>query len=307
MIQIQSETCFAMHRYLLSDPWISTYSVCLVLGFIAGFLLARWNARRSRLEGRHIDNITLILVIAGLAGSRFFSWLFYFPPGVSFWKAMTTVGGGLVFYGGVVFGVIAVIIYSRIWRLQLLQVMDVLAAPLALGLALGRLGCFFAGCCWGDVCVNPHTVHGLEPTTQFRLHTFPALSRPNFPLAVRFPADTGAWREHRKLGLTAQEVAESLPVHPVQLYEATAALLLACALQRRRSRAGQTALAFCVGYGSIRFMLEFFRADNSPLLLALTLSQWISLAAILIWAAVKLAPVSSAWRKALPSQLPEAR
>jgi phosphatidylglycerol---prolipoprotein diacylglyceryl transferase len=296
-----------MHRYLISDPWISTYSFCLVLGFIGGFLLARWNARRARIEGRHIDNITLILVIAGLAGARFFSWTFYSPPGAGFWKTMTTIGGGLVFYGGVVFGVVAVIIYSRVWRLQLLQLMDVLAAPLALGLALGRLGCFFAGCCWGDVCVDPHTVHGVEPATQFRVQTLPLLSPAAFPLAVRFPENTGAWREHRKLGLTRQDATESLPVHPVQLYEAVAALLLVWALQRRRSRPGQTALAFCFGYGVIRFTLEFFRADNSPILLALTLSQWISLAAILVWLAVKLALASFPSQKALPSQLPEAR
>lgn len=296
-----------MHRVLISDPHVSTYSFCLVLGFVGGFVLGRWNARQRGIAGRHVDNLTLLLVIAGLAGARFFSWLFYFPPGASLWEAMTTIGGGLVFYGGVVFGAVAVIIYSRIWRLQLLQVMDILAAPLALGLALGRLGCFFAGCCWGDLCVNPHAVHGLEPAAQFRLHTLPAVSGPSFPLALRFPENTGAWREHRKLGLTPENATESLPVHPVQLYEAIAALLLAGVLQRRRLRPGHTALAFCVGYGVIRFALEFFRADNSPLFLALTLSQWISLAAILVWVAVKVAPVSFAWRKALPSQLPEAR
>ena len=74
-----------MHRILLSSPVIGTYSVCLLPGLLAGYCLARFNARRLGMERRHIDNITLLVAITGLAGARVFSWLFYFPPGFSLW------------------------------------------------------------------------------------------------------------------------------------------------------------------------------------------------------------------------------
>jgi prolipoprotein diacylglyceryltransferase len=75
-------------------------------------------------------------------------------------------------------------------------------------------------------------------------------------------------------------------VHPVQLYEAALALALAVFLQRRfraSERIGDVISRFCLGYGSIRFTLEFFRADNMAILAGLTLSQCISLGAIAVW------------------------
>jgi len=269
-----------MHRILLSSPVIGTYSFCLLLGFISGYLLARRNARRLGMERRHIDNITLLVAITGLVGARIFSWLFYFPPGFTLWQALWQTGGGLVFYGGVVGGFTGAIVYCLVRRVQLRNILDVLAGPLAVGLAFGRIGCFMAGCCWGDVCVDQQQISSVDAKVHYQIATVPALSPANFPLAVRFPVDTGALNQQIELGLLPPNATESLPVHPVQLYESSLAFLLAFYLQRRfrhRKWAGEVFCWFLGGYGIIRFSMEFLRADNAPIYFGLTLSQVISL------------------------------
>jgi phosphatidylglycerol:prolipoprotein diacylglycerol transferase len=272
-----------MHRVLIEQPHISSYSFFLLLGFLAGFLLARWNAKRVGIAGRHVDNVTLLLVLTGIAGARVFSWLFDFPAGIGFWRGLFYPGGGLVFYGGVVFGIATVAFYALLTRISLRKFADLLAPSLAVGLAFGRIGCFMAGCCWGDLCVDGKSTTDLTESQRARVHTVAVISRQGFPLAVRFPADTGALRQHHRLGLVPHDAEQSLPVHPVQLYEAVLVFGLAGWLQWRRSRAyppGRIMCLFCVGYGIIRFLLEFLRADNSASYWGLTISQVISAVAV---------------------------
>jgi len=194
---------------------------------------------------------------------------------------MISVDGGLVFYGGMVFCIIGAILYVLIARLPLWELADVWAAPIALGLAIGRVGCFMAGCCWGDVCMPADRVNGISDSVMLRqIYSIPFLSRPNFPLAVRFPAETAPYEQQKELGLIGAAATESLPVHPAQLYESVAAFLLAIVLQRRflqPQNAGSVFAALGLGYGSIRFVVEFLRADNPPIYSGLTLSQVISL------------------------------
>ena len=240
------------------------------------------------MERRHIDNVTLLAAITGLAGARIFSWLFEFPPGFSLWQALLEPGGGLVFYGGVIGGLVSAIAYGLLAKVSLRTLLDVLAAPLAVGLAFGRIGCFMAGCCWGDVCVDQSQLSTLpDARVRYQIHTVPFLSGAKFPLAVRFPADCGALNQQIELGLLPPTATKSLPVHPVQLYESSLAFLLAFFLQRRfrkRAWAGEVFCWFFGGYGIIRFTMEFLRADNAPIYFGLTLSQVISLIGLAICA-----------------------
>src|SRR3954451_24976429 len=98
-----------MHRELFAHPHVASFSALLLFAFFAAYVLARSNARRMNIPGRHIDNQALLLVVCSMFGARFFSWLFYLPPGTGLWKGMTSASGGLVFYGGVVFATFAVI------------------------------------------------------------------------------------------------------------------------------------------------------------------------------------------------------
>jgi phosphatidylglycerol:prolipoprotein diacylglycerol transferase len=273
-----------MHRELLSNPHIASYSTFLLLAFLSGYLLARRHSSRIGIQGRHIDNQCLIIVVVSLVGARVFSWLFYFPSGFSLWEALLMPGGGLVFYGGLAFGIASVIVYSWVARLPLKDLSDLWSAPAALGLAVGRVGCFLAGCCWGDLCVPPEQMQPVsDSVTRWQIYSVPQLSTRHFPLAVQFPASTGAHEQHQKLGLIDPRAAASLPVHPVQLYEAMAVFALSIALHRcflRRRTRGSVFARLAIGYGVIRFFVEFLRADNPPIYAGLTLSQVISLSFI---------------------------
>jgi phosphatidylglycerol:prolipoprotein diacylglycerol transferase len=270
-----------MHKLLLTEPRIGAYSAFLLLGLVAGYLLARFRARRAGIKGSHIDNVALLVAIFSLFGARFFSWLFYFPPGVSLWQALTDSSGGMVFYGGLIFGILTVLIYARVAPVGLGNLMDVFAPGLALGLALGRVGCFMAGCCWGDLCVDRGELSKLPALSLgWQVQTAPLVSGKNFSLAVRFPPGAGAFEQHRELGLIGPEAKLSRPVHPVQLYEGALALaacvFLHCWFEKRRWP-GQVITLWILMYAVIRFGTEFFRADNSPSYFGLTLSQVISL------------------------------
>lgn len=269
-----------MHRVLISSPHIGSYSALLLLGFVFGWWLARQRAKQEGVQPRHIDNLTLLIAVVSLFGARLFSWWFYFPPGYSFWTAMTMGGGGMVFYGGLIFGFVCLVAYAAFARLSLRELFDVFAPSAALGLAFGRVGCFMAGCCWGDLCVARDDIHFHNSQLQYQVNTVPAISGAHFPLAVTFPREAGAYEQHLKLGWLPASAIRSLPVHPVQLYEAALALALAIYLHRSfrdRKWPGEIGIKLILGYALIRFGIEFLRADNSPIYFGLTLSQVISL------------------------------
>jgi phosphatidylglycerol:prolipoprotein diacylglycerol transferase len=197
------------------------------------------------------------------------------------WTALTSRDAGLVFYGGLIFGIGTVLVYCAVRHLSMRDMLDACAPALALGLGIGRLGCFLGGCCWGDVCVAPvELTHLNQPVSGWQLQTIPVLSQPGFPWAVQFPPESGAYLQHQRLGLIGNDAPRSRPVHPVQLYEAVLALGLCLGLHRafaRRRWPGQIACHLTLGYAAIRFVTEFFRADNNPVYGGLTLSQVISL------------------------------
>jgi phosphatidylglycerol:prolipoprotein diacylglycerol transferase len=137
-----------------------------------------------------------------------------------------------------------------------------------------------AGCCWGDVCITNSQASAIhDPAALRQVHTLPFLSPSGFPFAVQFPNDAGAFEQQKDLGLIAKDATQSLPVHPTQLYETAFALLLCLYLHlafKRREWEGQMIWQFVLGYGVIRFALEFLRADNPAAFAGLTLSQVIS-------------------------------
>ena len=269
-----------MKPALFLSPHISSYPVLLLLGFLFGWWLARSRANFYGLLPRDLDNISLILPIAGLFGARFFARLFYaklpFLEALRVWE-----GDGLVFYGGFLFGIAAVLIYGFVRRMKLASLADCLAPSVALGLAFGRIGCFLAGCCWGDICVEPARLASIDDNAVVaRIQTIPPISQSSWPMAVQFPQKSDAYKQHARLGLLEGTAGRSHPVHPVQLYEAVLAISLCIYLSWRSKTArnrGDIALGMLIGYALIRFGTEFLRADNKIYALNLTFSQVVSI------------------------------
>lgn len=279
-----------MHPLLFEPLHIQWYPAMVLLGYFGGWLLARTRAKHAGIETRHIDNLVLLILITGLIGGRLAARLFY-APNISFIESFAVWrGGGMVFYGGFIAGALTVLVYARAMRLQIPKLLDTFAPGAVLGLAFGRIGCFMAGCCFGDICALPAQHAVLDPQTAYQVRTMPILS-PAF-VGVQFPKKSDAFEQHQKLGLLEPTSTKSLPVHAVQLYEALIAGLLAIWLHRRKALFdGEIAIRLLVGYSIARFALEFFRGDNKPLYLGMTISQVTSLLllAIAIWFSLRRA------------------
>lgn len=181
----------------------------------------------------------------------------------AFWR------GGLAYYGGL----IAAAIFGA-WFLKHEQVAfrrgsDIAAIGICVGLVFGRIGCFLGGCCFGVHTNLPHSVR------------FPPFS----------PASESQWRE----GLLAGPGVESLPVHPTQLYEAGGCLAMLAVLlwlHRRKRFYGEVMLVFLGLYGVLRFVLEFWRADERGKILHLSTSQALGVAALVV-----VAVLWARWRR----------
>ena len=156
------------------------------------------------------------------------------PRLLAFWE------GGLVFYGGFIGAALTAWWYMRKWRMPFLAYADTLIPSLALGHFLGRLGCFSAGCCWGGVAHS------------------------HLPWAVRFPPEslafqTFATRDDPGAFLSPDRLS-TLPLHPVQLYEAFGELaiflVLVLLVRPRKAFHGQVLATWLLSYAVLRTVVE---------------------------------------------------
>ena len=221
---------------------LHTYGVLLALAFLAGLWVANRQAKRAGLDATRITDMAVYVLIGGLVGAKLLllivEWPFYSRnPGELF----SLVQSGGVFYGGLIGALPVAWWYARKHGLPPWPTADVLAPGVVLGQAVGRMGCFAAGCCYG------------RPTS--------------VPWAVTF----------RDI-YTTRTVGTPLdvPLHPTQLYEAGATLLIFGVLlwlARRKQFHGQVALAYMFLYAVARFVIEFYRGDAAR---GTVLGGWLS-------------------------------
>lgn len=225
--------------------YIPTYGVLVALGFLAGLWITTRLAQQAKLPAEQITNLAVYCAIGGIVGAKLFMFLFDLgdyirDPGQIF--TMDTLRAAGVFHGGFLVALLVAYVCIRRWRLPVLRTMDVFGPGIVLGQAIGRLGCFAAGCCWGKACY--------------------------LPWGVRFRSDFAA------------PVPLDKPLHPVQLYESAADLLIFAVLYRyfqRPHREGGVIGGYLILYSAGRFIIEFFREHEQSLVGPFSLTQWIAL------------------------------
>ncbi len=148
-----------MFPALLKTPYFTIYSygLCMALAVLLAWLISARLARR--LSGRQVDtsysapraaDLLFIFFIAGIAGARLFYVLQHPSEFMGRWIAVFFFQeGGLVFYGGLIAGVVCGVIYMRLLRIPVLPWADLFSPVLALSQAVGRVGCYLNGCCFG--------------------------------------------------------------------------------------------------------------------------------------------------------------
>lgn len=237
---------------------LHSYGLLLAIAFLLGLYAAARLARRDGLDASKVTDLGVYVLIAGLLGAKLMlvvvEWGHYKLNPSEIWSLFQSGG---VFYGGLLGALPVAWLLSRRFGLPGWRTADALAPGVILGQAVGRLGCFAAGCCHG----RPAEV----------------------PWAVRFTDVYAA----RTVGTPLDT-----PLHPVQLYESAAAFAIFGALLwlfPRRRFYGQLVASYALLYAVARFFLEFFRGDASRGFVfggSLSTSQFIAILMVLAVGAV---------------------
>lgn len=209
---------------------VGSYALAALIALAAGlYVFQRLGRRDGHERWAHVEMGLWAFIVAILA-SKVFGAVVGFDaddPLGSLKKVLRFAGH---YYVGFLAGATFLVLAFRRRGIPLLEGLDELAPGLALAHAIGRLGCFMAGCCWGGAC--------------------------DAPWAVTFTSD----RAHELTGVPLHQA-----LHPTQLYELGAELLIFGVLLLLHSRArifrGHTFLSYVVLYGLVRFSLEFLRDD----------------------------------------------
>ncbi len=234
-----------MVQYILFlGKLVPLYGICFYVGILMSSLVA-WVLVRRKQPFPVFDLVccSVYVMIGGLLGSKLLfllvSWKEIIALHLS-WLAI--LKGGFVFYGGLFGGLLGVLIYCKKFKMEVLPFLELFSTVLPLGHSIGRIGCLFAGCCYGI----PHE---------------------------------GKWSiiYHQTMGVTPLEI----PLFPVQLVEAVLLFLLfliLLAVYFRGKAKGRCICVYGFSYGVIRFCLEFLRGDaERGVFGGISTSQWISL------------------------------
>ena len=225
---------------------VYTYGVLLAAAYLSGLQFALMRARSRGLDPNRVMDLGIWIIISALAGAKLLLLVvehdaFSRNPA----EFLTLLRSGGVFYGGLIAAVAVALWYLRKHHMPMWSVTDVFAPGIALGHVIGRMGCFFAGCCFG------------RPTT--------------VPWAITFHNESAAENAGTLL---------NVPLHPTQLYEAAAELVILAALLATEGKGrpfpGRTFWSYLVLYAVSRFIIEFYRGDPRGSIGMLSTSQFVS-------------------------------
>lgn len=226
---------------------IPMYGIMLAIGFLVCSVISWY---RTKKRGKNGDNLILIAAFlfgfAMIGGVLFYLFVTYTPAQIlaliraGEWEAL--LQGGIVFYGALIGGVIGAVVGSRVAHDDIRDYLDIIVPTIPLGHALGRIGCFCAGCCYG------------RPTQS--------------AIGVVYSHPVGG-------------APVGIALLPVQLFESAVLILIFIILMtvsRKTESRYLTTVLYCLLYGIARFVLEFFRYDSiRGIAGGLSTSQWISI------------------------------
>lgn len=222
---------------------VYTYGLMMALAFLAAIWIISYSSKEEGLDIAKLVDLAFFAILSGIIGSRIFYILInpleYISHPLKIFKIWE---GGLVFYGGILGGILATIYLIKRYQLPLWKTLDILAPALILAQAIGRIGCFMAGCCYGQPTELPWSVTFNNPKTLA-------------PMGI--------------------------PIHPTQLYHSSVNLIIFAILffivRKRRHFTGQIFSLYLCLYSAGRFVIEFFRGGAKIRLTAgLNLPQLIS-------------------------------
>ncbi len=241
---------------------IRSYGLALAISFLLGIMLAVKRAKKKDVDPNQITDLSVILILSAIIGSRLLYVLFHLEEFKGHWldtinpfQSNGQIGiAGLTMLGGVILCFISSIVYLKVKKLPFLKIADIVIPSVALGIFITRIGCYLNGCCYGLPC------HG--------------------PLCVTFPLDSPA-------GYMFPDQA----IIPAQLYSSLYGLIMLGLLlffERKQKYDGFLMYLFFIFYGISRFTVDLFRYYESSMVIltiggkGISLNQGISFSFIIL-------------------------
>ncbi len=263
--------------FKIGDFPVTTYGIFLAIGMLLALFVASRLAARDGLPRERIYDLGLWVLIGGLVGSKVLMILV--EPNVDIFTLDFLRSGGVV-YGGILGGFIAVALLVPLYKLPFWKVTDAFAPGVALGQAIGRQGCFAAGCCWGKVCDNPLGVHFTDAG-----HAYTGV-----PIVGPEGADLYLW-----------------PTQLIESFVMFAVFAFLFWLHGRKKFSGQILVTYAIIYSIFRFLIEFIRDDPRGDLFGLTTLTGFSTSQLVSLGVAAAAVAFLIWRlRSLKSSEPEA-
>jgi phosphatidylglycerol---prolipoprotein diacylglyceryl transferase len=247
-----------MHPVLFElDTWFGhwtaySYGVLLAAAYVAALMLAVARAKRAGVDGGKVMDLGVYLIIAALVGAKLMlvvvdARYFLTHPQELVSSALFRAAG--VFYGGLILAFVVALWLVRRYKLPVWTTADLFAPGIALGHVIGRFGCLLAGCCFGKRTTVPWAITFTDPAAAANVGT---------PLGV--------------------------PLHPTQLYDAGAELVILLVLlgteHRGKTYPGRTFWGYILLYSISRFVIELYRGDDRGLVMGVSTSQIVSVLAV---------------------------
>ena len=238
-----------MHPILIDIGPITvyTYGFFVAAAFLVGMAVAMREAKRLDLPHKLVPDLGFYCILSAIIGARLLYVLlrprYFLAHPLEIFQFWN---GGLVFLGGAIAAAVTVVWFLRRRQEPVWPWADAIALGLPLAQAVGRLGCVAAGCCFGKECTLPWAITFIDPKSLAPLHQ---------------------------------------ALHPTQVYHVLAGLavfFLLIATKRWQTCPGMRFALYLIGYGALRFGIEFFRGDFRGHIGPLSTTQWIAAGVVVL-------------------------
>ena len=219
---------------------IGTYGVLIVLSMAAGIFLTLRIARYFKYKKDDVLNYSLLVLVSSFIGTFLVGFLVFLPERIE--EGFFNYQSALVSWGGLLGGLVALYLIKKKWSANLLNLADIGTPAYLIGFGIGRIGCFFGGCCFGIPTSSPigvKFIHQLAPASSMNAHLIPTQL-----ISAAFLIVTGL-------------------------------IFIAPVIKRRIP--GFVFFSSTIVYSIFRFIIEFFRADHRKFFFKLSDGQLFSL------------------------------
>lgn len=230
----------AIDLFSIGKFTIHGYGLMIALGFLFALIYGTWQCKKQGLDDDFFFNLAMFVLIFGWLGGKIMFIIVEFKQFLT--SPMSVIGSeGFVVYGGIISGIITIYVYCKIKKMNFFSYIDIIAAAVAINQALGRVGCFLAGCCYGR---ETDSWVGVV-----------------FPEGCMAPA--------------------GVKLIPTQLFSAAADIcmfiILCMIINSKKYIKGVPMAVYMTGYAIGRTIIECFRSDARGSVGALSTSQFISI------------------------------